>query len=119
MEQILKETAKKAPVVTAIFVFPIVIISKVLDKPIPDWILFSIVLLTFLLSFGVLYFHYSSKNKASNKISGQAISNIDTEGGDFSLGTTGKSKSNLNITDNKIKGVKTGGGDFTIGSKVD
>lgn len=118
VEQILKETAKKAPVVTAALVTFIWVVTKILDKELPDITYGIIAFLTFLLSSLVIYLNYSGnkKTKPEVDISGQDISGVDTQGGKFTMGSNKSNVRNVSVKDNAIKDVKTGGGDFTIGS---
>ncbi len=119
MESIFKETVKKAPVITAAFVFVIHIFSKILDKNIPIWMLAVIATLTFFLSVLVIYINRNKEKNHDLQITNQKISGIDTEKGDFTIGTKSPESKKLIIDKNIIKEVNTGGGDFTVGTKND
>lgn len=119
MDQIFKETAKKAPVITLVLVTVIYIFSKLIEKEIPIWQLVIIALSTLIITSLVIYFHYKNKQERDVKISNQDISEIKTKGGDFTIGSKDSSINNLLIEKTKIKDVSTDGGEFFIGKKHD
>lgn len=127
MEKTLIETAKKSPIITAALTTLIWIFSLILEKDIPHWLLALIATLTFCLTTIVIVFNSKKIQPdqaapppcTSTNISDQEISDVETEGGDFTLGAKNTAGDKVGIKNNKIDKVNTGGGDFTIGSKGD
>lgn len=117
MEEVFKKTAKRAPVVTAVLVFILLVAAKVFEQEISRWVLGGFVFGCFVLVYLIIFFNYRKNNDKSINISKQKISDVDTDGGDFLVGTKGKSSEKIAVEENEIKGVKTGGGDFTIGKR--
>jgi hypothetical protein len=117
MEQVFKTTAKSAPVITAVLVFILLFAAKVLEKEIPYWILAAFILGCFILVYLIIFLYYRKNSDKSISVSSQKISDVDTDGGDFTVGVKGKITEKVNVDKNEIKGVKTGGGNFTIGKE--
>ncbi|MDP5134731.1 hypothetical protein ORJ04_02050 [Rheinheimera baltica] len=118
MEKVFKATAIKAPVVTAVFVALIYILSLILGKEIPVWLLAIIALLTFLLSTATIYFNYKNSG-TSTTISDTEVSNVETGGGSFTIGDKNTADSPVILQRTKINKVSTGGGEFVVGKKSD
>lgn len=116
MEKVFKETAKKAPVVTIVFVTLIYLVSIILDKEMPIWLLAVIASLVFLISFVAIYMNYKN-DKIGINVSDTDISNVNTGGGHFTVGDKSTGEKSLVIEHTKIKNVSTGGGEFVVGKK--
>lgn len=118
MEKVFKATAIKAPVVTVVFVTLIYILSLILGKEIPIWLLAVIALSTFLLSSATIYLNYKN-SRIGTTISDTEISNVKTGGGAFTVGDKNAGDSSIILERTKINKVSTGGGEFVVGKKSD
>lgn len=116
--EILKTTAKSAPIPTIAAVIAYIVLPKLIDTNISTQNLIIISLLTFLIIFSVLFYGIASKKTQihdNDEISENEASEIETEVGDIFIGDKGPSATK--ISKNKIKKAKTKNGDIFIGRK--
>ncbi|TKB52021.1 hypothetical protein [Ferrimonas aestuarii] len=116
--EILKTTAKSAPIPTIAAFVAYTVLPKLIETDISTNNLIIISILTFLVIFSVLFYGIASKkpqSHASDAISGNEASDLETETGDIFIGD--KSSSTGEISNNKITKAKTKKGDIFIGRK--
>jgi hypothetical protein len=116
--EILKITAKSAPIPTVVAIIIYVIYPKIIDSNPSETVLILTALLTFLVLLALLAFAAFKKEVSkSQTLSGNAISNIKTDTGDVFIGNKTTFVENEQINDNKIDDVSSGSGDVFIGQK--
>lgn len=116
--EILKITAKSAPIPTIAAVIAYTVVPKLIDTNINTSNLIILSALTFLIIFSILFYGIASKKEQShcnNEISDNEVSDVETEVGDVFVGA--KSASTGEISRNKINKAKTKNGDIFIGRK--
>lgn len=120
--EILKTTAKSAPIPTIAAVIAYTTLPKLVDQNITTNNLIVISTLTFLIIFSLLFYGIASKKEPINsdgKISDNEIKDVESEVGDIFIGDKNPSLHPLKgqISKNKINNAKTKHGDIFIGRK--
>lgn len=116
--EILKITAKSAPIPTLAAFIAYTVLPKLIEKEISTNKLIIISTLIFLIIFSVLFYGIASnkiQSKDTNKISNNEAIDLETETGDIFIGD--KTSSKGEISNNKINKAKTKNGDVFIGRK--
>lgn len=116
--EILKITAKSAPIPTVVAIIIYFIYPKIIDSNPSETVLILIALLTFLVLLALLAYAACKKEVTkSQSLSGNSIANVKTDSGDVFIGNKGTSVENEKVNDNKIDDVSSGSGDVFIGQK--
>lgn len=118
--EILKITAKSAPIPTVVAIIIYFIYPKIIDSNPSETVLILIALLTFLVLLALLAYAAFRKEVTKSQpqsLSGNSIANVKTDSGDVFIGNKGTSVENEKVNNNKIDDVSSGTGDVFIGQK--
>lgn len=117
---ILKITAKSAPVPTIVAVIVYMIYPKIIASNPSDTVLMLVSGLVFLVILSLLVYGSYKKeitvDAPDTKATGNKFKNIETEDGDVFIGEKGGGDFN-DVSDNSIEGASTKSGDIFIGKK--
>lgn len=116
--EILKITAKSAPIPTIAAGIAYTVLPKLIERDLSTSSLIIISLLIFFIIFSILFYGIASKeskNRVGDVISENEAKELEAETGDIFIGD--KSSSLGDISKNKITKAKTGEGDIFIGRK--
>lgn len=113
--KILEITAKKAPIPTIAGLIIYFVVPEILDSNQNETILILISVSTFIFVLALLVF--GANKKIPQSISGNTISNIETETGDVFNGSKGREAQEEIINNNRIQNVKAKTGDVFNGKK--
>ena len=119
---ILKETAKKAPIPTAVSAVIYGIFSKIIDLRVSESLLALIAVLTFFVLLLMMFFfgrgERSNNFNAGSSISENTIEEVRSSAGDIFIGEKAHDNpQKSNVTRNKISKASAKGGDVFIGEK--
>ena len=115
---ILKITAKSAPIPTVVAVIILTIYPKIIDSNPSETVLILISLFTFFVLLALLTFNaYKKETSKKPSIIGNSISKVETVTGDVFIGNKGDIVNNDKITDNAIDDATSNKGDIFIGQK--
>ena len=115
---ILKITAKSAPIPTLAAILVYIIFPKVIESNSSQAVLILVSTLTFLVILAMfIYSSLRSAKKSKTSFSGNSISNIKTGDGDVFIGDKKGNNEKSDFSENKIDQVTAESGDVFIGTK--